>query len=47
MSIAASAISELALAAQSSSSSSTTTTKPPKKRLAIAKADIVQQPEPR
>lgn len=46
MSLSASAISELPLAAQPASTS-TTTTKPPKKRLLTARADVVQQPEAR
>jgi hypothetical protein len=46
MSLSANAVSELPVAAQTNSTT-TTTTKPPKKRLLTAKADVVQQPEPR
>ncbi|HEX5257587.1 MAG TPA: hypothetical protein VFW35_02265 [Sphingomicrobium sp.] len=46
MSLSASAISELPLAAQPASTS-TTTSRPPRKRLLTAKADLVQQPEAR
>lgn len=44
MSIAATSISEAALAAQIAAS---TTKRPPPKRQATARADVVQQPEPR
>lgn len=47
MSIAASALSEAGVAAQSAAAAPTTTKKPPKTRRLLARADAITQPEAR